>query len=68
MGLSVIAVDTGAEKKKMCMDAGASAWVDFKETKDIVKAYVLCLLLRVSTANPVGSKTLRQTNSVLMPQ
>ncbi|TFK98277.1 GroES-like protein [Pterulicium gracile] len=36
-GLRVIAVDTGAEKKKLCMDTlKANAWIDFKETKDLV--------------------------------
>ncbi|EJT50680.1 hypothetical protein A1Q1_08232 [Trichosporon asahii var. asahii CBS 2479] len=38
MGLSTIAIDTGAEKKALCEKLGASAWVDFKETKDIVSA------------------------------
>ncbi|KAJ7075188.1 chaperonin 10-like protein [Mycena belliarum] len=35
-GLRVIAVDTGADKKKMCLDLGAEKWIDFMETKDIV--------------------------------
>jgi propanol-preferring alcohol dehydrogenase len=38
MGLKVIAIDTGAEKKKYCEEIGAAAWVDFKESKDIVAA------------------------------
>ena len=39
MGLKVIAVDTGDEKKKLCMDLGASDWVDFKtEGKNLVAA------------------------------
>lgn len=30
-------IDTGAEKKKLCMDTlKANAWIDFKETKDLV--------------------------------
>ncbi|KAG8854179.1 alcohol dehydrogenase [Tulasnella sp. 330] len=37
MGLRVIAIDTGAEKKALCMKLGAEKWIDFKETKDIVK-------------------------------
>ncbi|KAL1412993.1 alcohol dehydrogenase [Vanrija albida] len=31
MGLSTIAIDTGAEKKALTAKLGASAWVDFKE-------------------------------------
>ncbi|KIY64550.1 GroES-like protein [Cylindrobasidium torrendii FP15055 ss-10] len=37
-GLRVIAIDSGEEKKKLCLDLGADAWIDFKETKDIVAA------------------------------
>ncbi|KAJ8502248.1 hypothetical protein ONZ51_g71 [Trametes cubensis] len=40
MGLRVVAVDTGAEKKELCMKLGAEKWVDFKETKDLVKDIV----------------------------
>ena len=36
MGLRVLAVDTGAQKKELCLKLGAEAWVDFKETKDLV--------------------------------
>ncbi|KAG7086267.1 hypothetical protein E1B28_002234 [Marasmius oreades] len=36
-GLRVIAIDTGAEKKELCMKLGAERWVDFKETKDLVQ-------------------------------
>ncbi|KAH9941597.1 GroES-like protein [Epithele typhae] len=36
MGLRVVAVDTGAEKKELVMKLGAEKWVDFKETKDLV--------------------------------
>ncbi|KAJ7445097.1 chaperonin 10-like protein [Mycena latifolia] len=35
-GLRVIAVDTGADKKKLCLELGADKWIDFNETKDIV--------------------------------
>ena len=35
MGMYPIVVDTGAEKKKLCMDRGAHAFVDFKESKDV---------------------------------
>ncbi|KAK7443536.1 alcohol dehydrogenase [Stygiomarasmius scandens] len=36
-GLRVIAVDTGAEKKELCLKLGAEKWIDFKESKDIVQ-------------------------------
>ncbi|KZV65771.1 GroES-like protein [Peniophora sp. CONT] len=39
MGLRVIAVDTGAEKQKLCKDLGAEVWVDFA-TQDVVKEIV----------------------------
>lgn len=29
-------LDTGAEKKKLCLSLGADRWIDFKESKDIV--------------------------------
>ncbi|KIY47364.1 GroES-like protein [Fistulina hepatica ATCC 64428] len=37
-GLKIIAIDTGEDKRKLCKDLGADVWIDFKETKDIVKA------------------------------
>ncbi|KAJ7651116.1 hypothetical protein FB45DRAFT_1050917 [Roridomyces roridus] len=36
-GLQVIAVDSGADKKKLCLELGADKWIDFKETQDIVE-------------------------------
>ncbi|KAH9836405.1 GroES-like protein [Rhodofomes roseus] len=36
MGLRVLAVDTGAEKRELVKKLGAEAWVDFRESKDIV--------------------------------
>ncbi|KAJ6505344.1 chaperonin 10-like protein [Mycena sanguinolenta] len=36
-GLQVIAVDTGADKKKLCLELGADKWIDFQESKDIVE-------------------------------
>jgi len=36
-GLRVVAVDTGAEKRELCLKLGAEKWVDFRETKDLVK-------------------------------
>ncbi|EJF57406.1 GroES-like protein [Dichomitus squalens] len=44
MGLRVVAVaphaDTGAEKKELCLKLGAEKWIDFRETKDLVKDIV----------------------------
>ncbi|KAG6885632.1 hypothetical protein C0993_012050 [Termitomyces sp. T159_Od127] len=37
MGLKVIAIDSGAQKKKLCMDLGADVWIDFMESKNIVQ-------------------------------
>jgi len=37
MGLRVIAIDTGAEKKELCLSLGAEKWIDFKESKDLVQ-------------------------------
>ena len=37
MGLRVIAVDAGDEKKKMCEEMGAAAFVDFSKSSDVVK-------------------------------
>jgi len=35
LGLRVVAVDTGDEKKKMCLELGAEAFIDFMTTKDV---------------------------------
>ncbi|KAF8587190.1 GroES-like protein [Ramaria rubella] len=37
MGLRVLAIDTTEEKKKLSLELGAEAFVDFKQTKDLVK-------------------------------
>ncbi|KAJ3795976.1 hypothetical protein GGU11DRAFT_746582 [Lentinula aff. detonsa] len=37
MGIRVIAIDTGAEKRDLCYKLGAEKWVDFAESKDLVK-------------------------------
>lgn len=37
MGLRVLAIDTGDLKKKLCIGLGAEKWVDFRESKDLVK-------------------------------
>ncbi|KAG1862037.1 chaperonin 10-like protein [Suillus subalutaceus] len=38
MGFRVVAIDTGLEKKQLCLELGAEKWIDFKEAKDIVQA------------------------------
>jgi len=40
MGLRPIVIDTGAEKKELCMKMGAEAFVDFKESKDVAAEVV----------------------------
>lgn len=35
MGMRVIAVDGGAEKGEMCLELGATAYIDFTKEKDI---------------------------------
>ncbi|KAJ3730262.1 chaperonin 10-like protein [Lentinula raphanica] len=37
MGLRVIAIDTGSDKKDLCTKLGAEKWVDFVESKDLIK-------------------------------
>ncbi|KDQ07027.1 hypothetical protein BOTBODRAFT_149416 [Botryobasidium botryosum FD-172 SS1] len=38
MGLRVIAIDTGDEKRDLCSKLGAEKWIDFTQVDDIVKA------------------------------
>ncbi|KAG2139546.1 chaperonin 10-like protein [Suillus cothurnatus] len=38
MGFRVVAIDTGLEKKNLCLELGAEKWIDFREAKDIVQA------------------------------
>lgn len=38
MGMRVVAIDHGEDKKKLCTDLGAESFIDFAEHKDIVKA------------------------------
>lgn len=40
MGFRPIAVDSGAEKKEMCLRLGAEAFVDFKEFKNVAEEVV----------------------------
>ena len=35
MGMRPIAIDGGEAKKKLCLDMGAEAFVDFRESKDV---------------------------------
>ncbi|KAI0346664.1 GroES-like protein [Trametopsis cervina] len=37
MGLRVLAIDTGADKRDLVLKLGAEKWIDFKETKDLVQ-------------------------------
>jgi propanol-preferring alcohol dehydrogenase len=37
-GLKVIAIDSGADKKKMLEEMGAAVFIDFNETKDLVES------------------------------
>ena len=37
MGLQVIAIDAGEDKKKLSMEMGATSFVDFSTSKDVVK-------------------------------
>ncbi|EMD36543.1 hypothetical protein CERSUDRAFT_138231 [Gelatoporia subvermispora B] len=36
MGLRVIAIDTGEEKKNLCLSLGAEQWIDYKESSDVI--------------------------------
>lgn len=36
MGLRVVGVDGGKEKRELCMSLGCEAFIDFTETKDVV--------------------------------
>ncbi|KIJ63449.1 hypothetical protein HYDPIDRAFT_92762 [Hydnomerulius pinastri MD-312] len=43
MGLRVLAIDSGDEKRKLCLSLGAEKWIDFKESgenlvKDVIAA------------------------------
>ncbi|EJD05633.1 mannitol-1-phosphate dehydrogenase MPDH1 [Fomitiporia mediterranea MF3/22] len=40
MGLRVVAIDTGEEKRKLVLELGAEKWIDFKETQDLVSEVV----------------------------
>ena len=36
MGLRVIAIDTGEDKRELSLSLGAEAWVDFRESTNLV--------------------------------
>lgn len=40
MGMRPVVVDTGKEKKELCLKVGAEAFVDFKEVEDATKEVV----------------------------
>ena len=43
MGIRPIVIDTGAEKRELCMKRGAEAFIDFKEVKDTTEEVIrLC--------------------------
>ncbi len=35
MGRRVIAIDTGEEKRKLCLELGSDHWIDFQTCKDV---------------------------------
>lgn len=35
LGLRVLAIDTSEEKRKMCLELGAEAFIDFKTCEDV---------------------------------
>ncbi|KAK7438631.1 alcohol dehydrogenase [Stygiomarasmius scandens] len=37
MGLRVLAIDTGDQKKALCLKLGAEKWVDFKDSSNLVE-------------------------------
>ncbi|KAL5512792.1 hypothetical protein ACEPAG_3058 [Sanghuangporus baumii] len=36
MGLRVLAIDSGEDKRKLVLELGAEKWIDYKESKDLV--------------------------------
>lgn len=36
MGLRVVAIDTGAEKRALCLSLGAEAWIDFRQSTNLI--------------------------------
>lgn len=36
LGLNVVAIDSGEEKRKICSEVGAKAFIDFKLSADVV--------------------------------
>ncbi|KJZ80171.1 Alcohol dehydrogenase 1 [Hirsutella minnesotensis 3608] len=48
MGLDVIAVDGGDEKRKICLDLGASTYIDFQTSQDVAAG------VKAATADGLG--------------
>lgn len=36
MGLRVIAIDTGSDKRDLCLALGAETWIDFKDSENVI--------------------------------
>lgn len=53
-------IDTGADKKKLCLELGAEKWIDFKESKDIVKDVI-------EAADGVGAHAAIVTSASVSP-
>ncbi|RHZ73298.1 hypothetical protein CDV55_101870 [Aspergillus turcosus] len=51
MGLRVIAIDSGDEKKAMCLELGAEAFIDFLTSKDLIND------VRAATTDRLGPHT-----------
>ena len=55
MGMRVIAIDGGEDKRKLCIDKlGAEKFIDFEQEKDIPKA--VTEMTKVSTVTLVGHR------------
>jgi propanol-preferring alcohol dehydrogenase len=37
MGLKVIGIDSGVSKQKLVQSLGVDAWIDFRETEDLIE-------------------------------
>ncbi|KAG9318001.1 chaperonin 10-like protein [Chiua virens] len=43
MGFRVIAIDSGEDKRRLCLDLGAEKWIDFKESGDKLVEHVVAV-------------------------
>ena len=57
----MIAIDTGAAKKDLCLKLGAEKWIDFQQSKDIVKE------VRDATGGEGAHSAVVTATSVRMP-